>query len=48
MHPGESPPSSHGATVKDDWYRELKWAFVQQYIQYLQTLGLCLVQITKK
>jgi len=33
---------------KDDWFKELKWTLVQQYIQYLQTLGLCLVQIGNK
>ncbi|XP_065662266.1 KICSTOR complex protein SZT2 isoform X3 [Hydra vulgaris] len=30
------------------WYEELKWTLVQQYIQYLQTLGLCLIQVLNK
>lgn len=40
--------SSRSRKAKDDWFEELKGTLVQQYIQYLQTLGLCVVQVTSK
>lgn len=47
---GNSSDESDSSQIKSkgDWYEELKWTLVQQYIQYLQTLGLCLVQIVNK
>ncbi|XP_066910551.1 KICSTOR complex protein SZT2-like [Clytia hemisphaerica] len=41
-------PSTNEEAGKDDWYRELKSTLIQKYIQYLQTLGLFIVQITSK
>ena len=43
-----SSPVVAAVSVKDDWYRELKSTLVQQYIQDLQTLNLCIVQIVSK
>ena len=44
---GDSPDGIR-KLEKEDWFEELKLNLMQMYLQYLQTLGLCLVQMGNK
>ena len=37
--------SSRSENDARDWFGELRWNFLQKYIQYLQTLGFCTVHL---